>query len=395
MTIFKNRYLTYAVSIIFGRGSEYLIFFLAVFFLTKEHYGIFDFYKRIIELGALVITLGGTTFLMTYPRESSSKTAFLLITSFVTLIMGLICVPIFFYFNYLHLLAPTLGLAFFSYTNSLTHTYILVKYGSTKGAFYKTGVAFILLLLAGFLLWWSRSAMSLVYAIDVLFGLGLFYLIKESVTYFKETSFVQFKRYFKLYSRVFVNSLIILVNTVVGFAFMYSDVLLVKALSPANIETGLLAQYGFCLTLANMVLLLPTSMVQVDIEKMKGKGFLIKPIVIKSHKFLVLSLVGVGLFYFGLIALVFPEYASTWPVFLVILIGKYFQGASMSLGTLNLIQKKYNRNLAINIVVLVLNVAISAMIYSEYGLLGIAITSSTLLLIRYLYFHLVEFNYGR
>jgi O-antigen/teichoic acid export membrane protein len=173
---------------------------------------------------------------------------------------------------------------------------------------------------------------------------------------------------------------------------MYSDVLLVKTLSPPEVETGLLGQYGFCLTVANMVLLLPTSIVQVDLEKMKQKGFQIGPVVFKSHKLLLLSTIFVGVAYLSLVNFVFQDYKETSIVFFIILIGKYFQGASMPLGTLNLIAKKYGRNLYINIIVLVLNVVISALVYSDYGLIGIATTSATLLVIRYVYFHIFEFQ---
>ncbi len=389
MNLLKNRYIGYAVSIVLGRGSEYLVFFLGVSLLSKEQYGVFDFYKRFAELAAILISAGGATFMLTYPKTKSAKSSFLLLTSLTSIVIGILSFPVFWYFNYAALCIPAIAIALFSYSNSTSQSFFLVRHGSKYGAAYKSIVAVFVLIVSSATLYYLETPYAYMISLYGLFFMGVVWLLYISNNVRKHMVLADFIRYLKLYRKVFFGSILILINTIVGFAFMYSDIFIIKLFSSPETEASLIADFGFCLTIANMVLLIPTSLVQVDIEKMKKQSFRLSPFIVKSHKLLLLSTVVTFGFGVLLTQTIYDEYAHLLLLFTIILFGKYFQGASVPIGTYNLIKKYYMTNFYINIFILGTNVIAGVLIFPKFGSLGVALLSSSLLFVRYTYFHIV------
>src|SRR5699024_5712521 len=75
------------------------------------------------------------------------------------------------------------------------------------------------------------------------------------------------KRYWRLFRKLLYGSFTLVVSEFSNMMFLYTDIFIIKLFSEqANID---IANYSFSLNIGNMLLLVPMTLVQVDIEKLK------------------------------------------------------------------------------------------------------------------------------
>ena len=74
-------------------------------------------------------------------------------------------------------------------------------------------------------------------------------------------------KYWRLFKKLILGSFSIVISNFVNITFLYMDILIIKLLSEnENVE---IADYSFSLNISNALLLIPLTLVQVDIEKLK------------------------------------------------------------------------------------------------------------------------------
>ena len=172
------------------------------------------------------------------------------------------------------------------------------------------------------------------------------------------------------------------ISNFANLMFLYTDIFIIKVLSDkANSE---IADFSFALNISNMLLLIPLTLVQVDIEKLKQPGghfSILNKRIIYLVIFAAIFLVG---FYKVFTQTVFVDFKETMTLFLIILVAKIFHALSSLYGTNLLIFKRFKDNLIVNLSMLCLNIILCYFMYSEFGLIGVAISSGVSLFIRYL-----------
>src|SRR5699024_855200 len=140
--------------------------------------------------------------------------------------------------------------------------------------------------------------------------------------------------------------------------------------------------YSFSLNIGNMLLLVPMTLVQVDIEKLKTNFEFVKTLNKRISVLLAISSVVIIVLFYVLTTYLIPEYKETLGLFMVILIAKFIQAYSPLYGTMLNIFKRYNTNLIINLVTLLINIILSYLLFASYGLYGVAVASIISLFIR-------------
>jgi O-antigen/teichoic acid export membrane protein len=175
--------------------------------------------------------------------------------------------------------------------------------------------------------------------------------------------------------------------------FLYTDIFIIKFLSDnANIE---IANYSFALNIANILLIIPLTLVQVDIEKLKNNINYVSELNKKILVLVFTTTLGLICFFIILTNLFFNDYKNIFIVFLIILSAKIIQSFSPLYGSMLIIKRKFKTNLLINLSALFINILLSYILYSTFSIQGIAIASVISLLIRQLMlykFYLVGIN---
>ena len=162
--------------------------------------------------------------------------------------------------------------------------------------------------------------------------------------------------------------------------FLYADIIIIKLISQsANSE---IADYSFSLNIANMLLLIPFTLVQVDIEVIK-KNIALRKKASRIFKLCLTFCLFLSLFYVLLVNTLYLDFSQTVIVFMVILFAKFFQAQSVLHGALLLVQKQFSINLKINLMILFLNIGLSYIFYLLLGIIGIALASLLSLSIRF------------
>ena len=113
--LFKKHgsYFFYASSIVASRGLEYFILFFSAIYLSKERYGELEFYKKLIELLAVLLAFGLPALLLTYTKSKNSKFYLTLLSLLFLILFSLIIFPVLSFFGYNYLLIPVLFHAIF------------------------------------------------------------------------------------------------------------------------------------------------------------------------------------------------------------------------------------------------------------------------------------------
>ena len=131
-------------------------------------------------------------------------------------------------------------------------------------------------------------------------------------------------------------------------------------------------------------MLVPLTLVQVDIEKLKKSPFYYKSLNKKIIGLVLIAAIILAILFYGLTHSYFDNYANTWYIFIVILSAKILQSFSVLFGAKIIIAKLFSQNLLINISALTFNVFLSFILYKNFGLMGVALSSFASLLVRYL-----------
>ncbi|RCW93568.1 MATE family efflux transporter [Winogradskyella arenosi] len=375
-----KKYFFYGSSILFSRGLEYLILLIAPLYLTKENYGSLEFYKKIIELGAAILTFGLPTLILSYPKSNESKVYFTFISLLFITGLSIITAPFLNLFNYLFLLIPIYFHSIF-FNNGIIPPFILTHKGSNYASIYKAVISLLFYSIVLITILYSKEPdFAFVYVsyllLPLLFCYTIFYVYKNNII------FHTLKRYWFIFKKLIISSLTIVVSNFANMMFLYTDILIIKLLSnTADIE---IANYSFSLNIANALIIIPLTLVQVDIEKLKKQIDYFK-VLRKKILYLVASmtLILVMVFLF-LTHYYFENYSSVLYVFLIIIAAKFIQAISVSYGAVVLIKKLFSQNLTINLSALIANVILSYFLYHEFGLIGIALSSLMSLILRFI-----------
>ncbi len=386
--IHKN-YLIFGGSIIATRALEYIVLFFAAHYLSKDNYGELEYYKKIIEVGSSVFAFGFPALIISYTKSEESKKYFFFLSILFVLFLALILAPFLSLFNHFFLLIPFIFYAIF-FNGGITPAFLLVKKGSNYASIYKIVVSFLFYIIIFISLKYfnvtGKAYVFVTYILSPLTAIYLIYiLLKQRLIKFK------IKKYWKLFRKLLASSFTLVISNFANLMFLYTDIFIIKLLSnKANSE---IADFSFALNIANMLLLIPLTLVQVDIEKLKNiqghLNLLNKKIVLLI---LIASVFLIG-FYKILIFSFFIDYNETFVLFLLILFAKVFHSLSTLFGTNLLIFKKYKENLIVNLSMLLLNIVLCYFLYKAIGILGVAIASSLSLFVRYIILIKLNLNY--
>lgn len=387
MQLFKKHknYIYYASSIVASRGLEYFVLFFSAILLSKESYGQLEFYKRLIELLAVLLAFGLPTLLLTYTKSKNSKIYLTLLSLLFIILFSLIVFPILCFFGYHYLSIPVLFHAVF-FNNGIIPVFFLTKLGSRQASLYKlvtsTFFYFGVFLLVKF---HPNPERAFIYINYFLIAIGISFL---GVLFCNSSFSIQFfKRYFKLFIGLLGSSLTLVVSNFANIMFLYTDIMIIKLISQsANSE---IADYSFSLNIANVLILIPFALVQVDIEVIK-KNIALKKKAYRIFKLCLIFCLLLSIFYVLLVNTLFLDFSQTVTVFMVILFAKFFQAQSVLHGALLLVKKEFSTNLKINLIILFLNLGLSYIFYFLLGIVGIALASLISLSIRF--FLLMNFS---
>lgn len=374
-----KKYAVYALSIILSRGLEYFVLFYAAFYLSKDDYGELEFYKKIIELFAVAVAFGLPSLLLTYTKSDNSKIHLTFLSFVFILLLGIIITPILYSFNYEFLLVPILFHAIF-FNNGIMPVFFITKSGSNIAAIYKSGVSFVFYLGIFLLLKFSdKPYLSFVNVNYFILPLTLILAVKLFIR--QNISYRLLLKYLTLFKKLLLSSLTLVVSNFVNIMFLYTDIMIIKLISSkASMD---IADYSFALNLGNMLILVPFTMVQVNIEEIK-KAKNVHKRNVETLKYLLLFSIVIVFVYFFLIYTIYSNFQSTLYLFFIILMAKLFQAQSVLFGSFIMIQKKYALNLYINTMSLLLNVILSYLLFNYFEVLGIALASLVSLFLRYI-----------
>jgi O-antigen/teichoic acid export membrane protein len=377
--LYKNKkYYLYAGSIIIARGLEYVVLLFSAYYLSKDVYGQLEFYKKIIEILAVGAAFGFPSLLLTYTKSNDSKVYFSTLSIGFILFLGLISAPILWLVDYQFLFIPLIFHSIF-FNNGVLPVFCLTFYGSKMASYYKAIISIFFYLGVFLLVIFSSSPEKAFITVNYyLLAVGVIFLsiLNKRINY----EFNVLRRYYKLFIRLLTSSLSLVLSNFVNIMFLYTDILILKLIS--NSANSDIANYSFALNIANMLILIPFTFVQVDIESIKRyKGLKLK--VKRIFKLVLLLASFLVIIYYGLISVFFQDFSETMLLFIVILSSKIIQANTVFYGTLVLIEKMFKMNLVINISILLLNIFLSYYLFQNYGLNGVAIASLISLATRF------------
>ncbi|MAM22356.1 hypothetical protein [Croceibacter atlanticus] len=375
-----KKYILYGSSILFSRGLEYIVLLIAPLILAKDVYGSLEFYKKTIELGAAFFTFGLPTILLTYPKSNNSKLYFNILSFIFIVAISFAFVPVAFVLKFQLLIIPIIFHSLF-FNNGIIPPFILTRYGSGKASIYKSAISFLFYsIILLYLYFGSYPEFTFVYVNYYLLPVCL--LAYVVVLYKQQLNFRYLKHYLRVFKKLLFGSFTLLVSNFANMMFLYTDIFIIKALSSqADIE---IADYSFALNISNALMLVPLTLVQVDIEKLKKSPFYYKSLNKKIIGLVLIAAIILAILFYGLTHSYFDNYANTWYIFIVILSAKILQSFSVLFGAKIIIAKLFSQNLLINISALTFNVFLSFILYKNFGLMGVALSSFASLLVRYL-----------
>lgn len=368
----SKNYLIYGSSIIISRGLEFFVIFYAAFVLSKDLYGEFEYYKKLIETFSIGFAFGFPSLIMSYTRGNRNKDYFYILALIFVLLLGILGFWVALLFNKSELIIPFLFYSLF-FTGSITQTYILVRKGSNSASVYKIIISLLFFsTIFLFLQYFHLNEKSLIYACYLLFPLQLLYVGYQIRV--NKINFYALKKYAKLFRRLLYGSITMVVSDFANILFLYTDIFIIKLLSKSPHTE--IANFSFALNIGTLMLIIPTTILQVNIEKLKSDQYNQTKILNKKITFLILGFsLFIILFYKLFTEFIFIAYKETFILFIFIVIAKIFQSQSNLFGTNLLILRKFNLNLIINVVFLIINIILCLILYKPFGLYGIVISS--------------------
>jgi len=384
----QARYIYYGLSIVFSRGLELAVMFFAASYLTKAAYGELEYSKKVLEIGGIFLSFGFPVLILTYTRSKQSKVYLLAYAVFFTLLLaiGLELAGLIFDF---HEYVP--GMLFYAlfFSGGIVPAYILVRYGSDAASKYKI---FFSLLYWSFILaavvYYYHPEKSFILVASALLLPGFLYIGRELKT--NAFKWRIFKKYVRHYKKLLYGSLALVLSNFTNIMFLYTDIFVIRWFSPRpQID---IADYSFSLNAANVLMLIPFTLVQVDIEQLKGVRNYYRVLRKKIAVLTAAGIIALVAAYWILIHYGVPKYENTFPLFLLILTAKFFQAQGVLYGTGIVILKRYSLNLKINVFIVTLNILLNIGLFKLAGLYGVALASAFSLLLRY---GLLSYFYGR
>lgn len=384
----NKKYLIYGLSIIFSRGLEYFVLFYAAKYLSKQDYGTLELYKKIIELGAVALAFGLPSLLLSYTRSVGSKINLTFLSFLFISALCLFIAPVLYYFNYQFLLIPMLFHAVF-FNNGILPVYFITKRGSNAAAIYKSVVSILFYSIVFALLLSESQSMAFVNVNYFILPLGLLYILKVFWNANITRRFLW--KYYKLFRNLLLSSLTLVLSNFANIMFLYTDILIIELISSnSKVE---IADYSFALNLCNMLILIPLTMVQVEIETIK-KTKRVNALNSKILKNISIFAVVITIGYLFLINTFYQNFQSTLWLFIIILCAKFFQAHGVLLGSYLLVIKKFRLNLYINIFALTFNIIASLILFKYIGINGVAIASALSLSGRYILLKYFSSHFG-
>lgn len=374
-----KKYFIYGGSIILAKGLEYLVLLIASGFLTRSDYGELEYSKKVVEVVAIILGLGLPTLLMTYPKSKRSKTSFLIFACIAISAATILTFTTFLAIGYENYMVTTLFYTLF-FSGGILQSYLLVSYNSNITALYKVisgGLFFGAVLLGLFIFdFKDRSFLNAGYFVLPFFLIFLIFLIRK-----EKGSFYDHKKYFSHYKKLFLGSVSLIFINFSDMLFLYTDVFIIKMYSPyASVD---IADYSFGLNIANILLIIPFSIIQPEIENIKTIINYSKKVNKKILIFLIPAFIGAVLLFMILINTYYGKFSHTIYLFFILLVAKIFQCLSPVYGTYLTIRKKFTLNLVINVGMIIFNIMISYFLYQQMQVIGVAIGSLISLAIRY------------
>ena len=375
-----KKYIIYGSSIIFSRGLEFIVLFFSAHYLTKSDYGELEYYKKLIEVGSSFFAFGFPALIVSYTKSDASKKYFLLLSVLFVLFISLVSSIFMGLASLGFLIIPFVFYALF-FNGGIVPAFLLVYKGSNQASYYKSiiSVLFYAIILIA-LYYFDVKGQAYIVVNYIILPLAALYL---TFLFFKEDIVMhEVKKYWGLFKKLLLSSFTLVISNFANLMFLYTDIFILKLLSDqSNID---IANYSFALNVANILMLIPMTMVQADIEKLKNDKTYFASIN-RKIKFLVAgAALLLFVFYYVLTNAIFIDYKETYVIFVIILFAKMFHAAATLYGTNLLIYRKFRDNLKINLFMLLLNIVLSYFLYIEFDIVGVAMGSLLSLAIRYL-----------
>ena len=263
--IINKKYLLYGASIILTRGLELSVLFFAAHFLTKAAYGNLEYYKKVIEVGSSFLAFGLPALIVSYTTNKQNKNYFYVLSVLFSTGLAIVTGLFLYFFHRQILLLPLWFYAVFL-IGSITQNYILVRWNSNFVSIYKIIISLIFYsLVYVFVRYYQVSAYAYVYPAYILCLPAVLFLIW--LIYKERIKLRLLKKYTRLFFRLLPSSLTLVVSNFANLMFLYTDIFIIKFLSQnPSVE---IADYSFTLNIANILILIPLTLVQVDVEKIK------------------------------------------------------------------------------------------------------------------------------
>jgi O-antigen/teichoic acid export membrane protein len=357
---------------------EYAVLFFAAHHLSKYDYGELEYYKKVIEVGSSVFAFGFPALILSYTKSKDSKNYFFLLGLLFVLFVAAIAAIFFSFFTWLFLIVPFIFYAIF-FTGGIAQSYFLVSQGSTYASYYKIIIS-ILFYGSVFIsiYYFNVTSYAFVYVNYLLLPLSFIHV--AALFHRQKILWKKIKRYWRLFRRLLLSSFTLVISNFANMMFLYTDIFLIKLLSEnSNID---IANYSFALNIGNMLLLIPLTLVQVDIEKLKNDFGYVVELNKKVISLVIIASFVLIILFFVLTNYFIVDYKDTFILFLIILSAKIVQSFSPIYGSMLIIFKRYNTNLYINLMTLLLNVILSYLLYNSFSLYGIATASVISLFVR-------------
>lgn len=376
--LLHKKYLIYGSSILFSRGLEYAVLFFAAHHLSKYDYGELEYYKKVIEVGSSVFAFGFPALILSYTKSRDSKNYFFLLGLLFVLFVAAVAAIFFSFFSWLFLIVPFVFYAIF-FTGGIAQSYFLVRKGSNYASYYKMAISLLFYgLVFVSIYYYNVAGYAYVYSNYVLFPFSFLFVAllfnREKIIWKKV------KRYWGLFKKLLISSFTLVVSNFANMMFLYTDIFLIKLLSNnANVD---IANYSFALNIGSMLLLIPMTLVQVDIEKLKFNFNYVQELNKKITVVVIIAAAILVVLFYILTKFYITDYQSVLPLFMVILGAKIIQSFAPLYGSMLIIVKKYKINLYINLATLFLNIILSYLLYNRFSLYGIAFASVVSLIIR-------------
>jgi len=374
----KLKYIWYGFSILLSRGIEYVVILFLAKTLSVTEYGEFEYYKRWVELGSVLLSFGFPVLIQTYTNTNTQKDYFLMLgLLFSGLTSALLVYPLH-YFNVLFLLPSLFFYSCFYHGGSILQSYQIVRFSATYVSTYKIIVALVLSLLtlffSGFIL---RKGLSLIYASSVLVIPGIIYFLYVK---FKDFELKDFK--FKLNElwSILNSMLYVILESAFNIAFIYTDVLLLEYLVS---DKKIVASYSFPLTISGTLMVVAMSIVQMDIEELKNNHHYISKLAKKVDFLLVIAILSLAVIYYLMINNFWYNYQDTFLLFVVFLVYRFFHCSSQTHNMLCLIKGMYKEVFYLSIITFIGNIILAYVLFQYLGVYGIAISTLVFMFFRF------------